>query len=160
MIVSVPAPPPMLASPPPCPACNSTAVARISASRRRMPMRIPYMRRARYLSDGGAHKLDPHLGIERRAADQHAVELLFGEQFHGVLHVDTAAVQHPCFLRLALFEPRADRTVNFGGVPRRRIPARPDGADRFSCRSRSQRPPRIPPEGKTTPGGSAEVDTR
>src|SRR5207247_442371 len=93
MIVSVPAPPPMLASPPPCPACNSTAVARISASRRRMPMRIPYMRGARYLRDGGAHKLDPHLGIERRAADQHAVELLFGEQFHGVLDVDTAAVQ-------------------------------------------------------------------
>src|SRR6266496_1539841 len=75
MMVSVPAPPPMEASPPPCPACSNTATARISESRIRMPTRIPYMRGARYLGYGGAHKLRPASGVERRAADQHAIEL-------------------------------------------------------------------------------------
>jgi len=85
MIVSVPAPPPMVASPPPCPAWSSTAVARISASRIRMATRIPYMRGASYLGHGGAHKLCPAAGIERRSADEHAVQLLLREELGGVL---------------------------------------------------------------------------
>src|SRR5262245_29708502 len=80
MIVPVPGPPPMAASPPPGPACNSTAVARISESSSRMPMRIPYMRGARYLGDGGAHKLRPAARLERGATDEHAVQLQLGEQ--------------------------------------------------------------------------------
>src|SRR5437667_7464358 len=79
MIVSVPAPPPIVASPPPCPACNSTAVARISASRIRIATRIPYMRGARYLGDGGAHKLAPAFGIERCAADENAIQFGLGQ---------------------------------------------------------------------------------
>src|SRR5467141_5047839 len=94
MIVSVPAPPPMLASPPPCPACNSTAVARISESRIRMPTRIPYMRGARYLGYGGAHKLRPAAGIERRSAHQHAVQLGLGQKLGGILWIHAAAIEN------------------------------------------------------------------
>src|SRR5206468_3452398 len=93
MIVSVPAPPPMVASPPPCPACNSTAVARISESRIRIPTRIPYMRGARYLGDGGAHKLRPGARVERRSADQDAVQLRLCQQLGGILQVHAAAIQ-------------------------------------------------------------------
>src|SRR6266487_3965643 len=75
MMVSVPAPPPSDASPPPCPACSRTAVARISESRMRMERRILYMRGARYLVRAGPHKLGPARGVERRATHQHAVEL-------------------------------------------------------------------------------------
>src|SRR2546421_13084280 len=85
MIVSVPAPPPMVASPPPCPACSSTAVARISESRIRKPTRIPYMRGARYLGYGGAHKLGPAAGIERCSPDQNAVQLRFCQQLGDIL---------------------------------------------------------------------------
>src|SRR3981081_2163992 len=94
MTVSVPAPPPMVASPPPCPACNSTAVARISESRIRMPTRIPCSRRARDRGYGGANKLRPAAGIERCAAHQHAIQLGLRQQLGGVLQIDAAAVEN------------------------------------------------------------------
>src|SRR5437899_486261 len=131
MIVSVPAPPPMLASPPPCPACNSTAVARISESRMRMPTRIPYMRGARYLGYSGAHKLGPRQRIERRAPDQHTVELLLGQQLGGVLQIDAATVQNSCVRGPVLLQPRPDCGMHRCGIARRRVPARPNRPHRF-----------------------------
>src|ERR1041385_4497495 len=133
MIVSVPAPPPMVASPPPCPACSSTATARISESRIRMPTRIPYMRGARYLGCGRTHKLRPGTRIERRAADEDAVQLVFRQQLGGVLQVHAATVQghvgrggHPL-----LFQPAANGLVHLGGILGSRVAAGADCPDRF-----------------------------
>src|SRR5436190_1172101 len=128
MIVSVPAPPPMEARPPPCPACNSTAVASISASRMRIPIRIPYMRRARYLGDGGAHKLRPVARVQRRAADQHAVQLVLGQQLRGVLQVHAAAVENHERRggNRVVFQPAANRPVDLRGVLRRGVSSRAD----------------------------------
>src|SRR5262245_53590874 len=124
MIVSVPAPPPMDASPPPCPACSSTAVARIRASRMRIPTRIPYMRRARYLRNGSAHKLRPVARVERCAADQYAVQLVLGEQLRGVLQVHAAAIEYDVGSgrHRMVFQPAANRPMHLcrvlgSGVP-------------------------------------------
>src|SRR5438045_2609555 len=132
MTVSVPAPPPRPASPPPCPAWSSTAVARISESRMRIPTRIPYMRGARYLGYGRAHKLRPASGLERCATDQHAVQLVFGEQLGDVFQTDRAAVEdHEGRGGDGVVgQPSANRPVDFGGVLWRRIASgtdRPDG---------------------------------
>src|SRR6266576_971185 len=118
MIVSVPAPPPLVARPTPCPACNSTAVVRISESRIKMTTRTVYMRGARYLGDGGAHKLRPTAGIERRPADQHAIQLVLGQQLGGILQIDAAAIKnHERDDRRSIaFQPDADGAVHFGGV--------------------------------------------
>src|SRR3989441_7588313 len=120
MIVSVPAPPPMVASPPPCPACSSTAVARISESRIRKPTRIPYMRGARYLGYGGAHKLGPAAGIERCSPDQNAVQLRFCQQLGDILQVHAAAVQNQESRsgRDVLFQPRAKGPWYLGAILR------------------------------------------
>src|SRR5688500_14394202 len=107
MIVSVPAPPPIVASPPPCPAWSSTAVARI-----RTTTRIVYMRGARYLGYAGAHKFGPAVRVERRATDQHAVQLALGEQVGGVLQIDASPVQDPGLSRLPVLEPAANRAVH------------------------------------------------
>src|SRR5205807_4613182 len=128
MIVSVPAPPPMLASPPPCPACSSTAVARIKESRIRMPTRIPYMRGARYLGRGGAHKLCPAAGIERGSAHQHAVELVLRQQLGGILQVHAAAIENEKWGddRRMVFQPATNCAVHFGGVLRGGVASRTD----------------------------------
>src|SRR5437762_12009217 len=94
MIVSVPAPPPMVARPPPCPACNSTAVVRISESRIRMATRTVYMRGARYIGDRGAHKLRPTARIERRPADQRALQLGLGQPLGGIRQIDARAMKN------------------------------------------------------------------
>src|SRR2546425_1129073 len=127
-MVSVPAPPPMVASPPPCPACNSTAVARITESRIRMPTRIPYMRGARCLGGGGAHKLRPAAGIERRSPHQHAVQLVFRQQFGSILRVHGAAIEdHKRRGRHGVvFQPASYGPMHFGGVFGRRVAASPD----------------------------------
>src|SRR5882672_3416116 len=129
MIVSVPAPPPMVARPPPCPACNSTAVVRISESRIRMATRTVYMRGARYLGDGGAHKLRPTAGIERRPADQYAIQFGLGQQLGGVFQIDAAAIKNHerDDRRRIAFQPAADCAVDFGGVLWGRVAS---GADR------------------------------
>src|SRR6266446_1352646 len=127
MIVSVPAPPPMVASPPPCPACNSTAVARISESRIRIPTRMPYMRGARYLGYARAHKLGPASGIERCAADEHAIQFRLGQKFGGVLQIDAATIQDSRLYCAVMLEPRSNRGVHRCGIARRRVPA---GANR------------------------------
>src|SRR6266566_5772086 len=135
MMVSVPAPPPMVASPPPCPACNSTAVARINESRIRIPTKIPYMRGARYLGCGAAHKLRPGAGIERRAAHQHTVQLVLGKKLGGVLQVHAAAVQDhvrrggDCLL----LQPASNGLVHFGSILWRRVTTRTDCPDGFVC---------------------------
>src|SRR5712664_960231 len=123
MIVSVPAPPPMLASPPPCPACNSTAVARISESRIRMPTRIPYMRGARYLGDGGAHKLRPATWIERRSADEHTVQLRLCQQLSRIFQVHAAAIENEKRRDggSIVLQPTTNCAVHFGGVLWRRV---------------------------------------
>src|SRR5882762_2066209 len=128
MIVSVPAPPPMVASPPPCPACNSTAVARINESRIRMPTRIPYMRGARYLGYGGAHKLRPGAWIERRAAYQHTVQLVLRQKLGGILQADGAAIEdHKRRCRDGvLSQPASYGPMHFGGIFGRRVAASPD----------------------------------
>src|SRR5712671_1315118 len=129
MIVSVPAPPPIVASPPPCPACNSTAMMRISASRIRMPTRIPYMRGARYLGYGGAHKLGPAAGIERCSAHQHTVQLRFRQELGGILQVHAAAVenQERCRARRVGLQPAANGAVHVGRVFRCGVASGTDG---------------------------------
>src|SRR5256714_456451 len=133
MIVSVPAPPPMLASPPPCPAWSNTAVARIKESRIRMPTRIPYMRGARYLGRGGAHKLCPAAGIERRSAHQHAIELVLCQQLGGILQVHAAAVENEKWGddRRIVLQPATNCAVHFGGVLRRGVASRADCPNRL-----------------------------
>src|SRR5258708_2609038 len=133
MIVSVPAPPPMEASPPPCPACSSTATARITESRIRMPTRIPYMRGARYLGHGGAHKLRPAAGIERCSANEHAVQFVLRQELGGVLWVHAAAIENHERRgrdRVGL-EPRPNGPVYVCGVRGRRVAAGADCPDRF-----------------------------
>src|SRR5258706_440181 len=133
MMVSVPAPPPMEASPPPCPACSNTATARISESRIRMPTRIPYMRGARYLGCGGAHKLRPASGVERRAAYQHAIQLVLRQELGGVLQVHAPTIENHERRGgdRAGLEPLPDGPVNFGGILGRRVAAGADRPDRF-----------------------------
>src|SRR6267378_587181 len=123
MIVSVPAPPPMVASPPPCPACNSTAMARTSESRIRIPTRIPYMRGARYLGCGGAHKLRPGTGIERRSAHQHAIQLGLCQELGGILQIDAAAIENQKRGDggSIVLQPATNRAVHLGGVPCRSV---------------------------------------
>src|ERR1700752_1077525 len=133
MIVSVPAPPPSVESPPPCPACSSTALARISESRIRMTTRIVYMRGARYLGYGGAHKLRPVAWVERRSSDQHAIQLVLGKELGDVLQVDAAAVENDvgCRCHGVLLQPGANRVVDFGRVLGGRVASGPDGPHGF-----------------------------
>src|SRR4030088_1730763 len=118
MIVSVPAPPPMVASQPPCPACNSTAMARMTESRIRMPTRIPYMRGARYLGHDGAHKLRPAARIERRSAHEDAIQFGLCQELGGILQVDAAAIENHerGDGRGVLLALSSNGAVHFGGV--------------------------------------------
>src|SRR5467141_403942 len=133
MIVSVAAAPPKVASPPPCPACNSTAMARISESRIRMPTRIPYMRGARYLGYGGAHKLRPATGIERRSADQHAIQFGLCEKLGGIFQVDAPTIKN--HKRgdggRAVLQPATNYVMHFGGVLWSRVASSTDCPNGF-----------------------------
>src|SRR2546421_4822540 len=124
MTVSGPAPPPIVASPPPCPAWSNTAVARMNESRIRMMTKIVYMRGARYLRRRGAPKLEPTARIEGRAAHQYAVQLPFRQQLGGVFCGDAAAVQNSDRPRFPIREPRPDRAMDLRGILRCRIAAR------------------------------------
>src|SRR5437763_154007 len=98
----------------------------------RIPTRIPYMRGARYLGYGRAHKLRPAAGLERCATNQHTVQLVFGEQLADVFQIDRAAVEdHEGRGGDGVVgQPSANRPVDFGGVLWRRIASgtdRPDG---------------------------------
>src|SRR5437667_10695190 len=96
MNISVPDPPPSEAKPPPCPACNSTAMARTNASSSRMAIStLETMRQVRYSARGGLHKLGPALGIEGRATDDHAVVLRLGQAPRDVLQAHAAARHDP-----------------------------------------------------------------
>src|ERR1700694_388956 len=152
MIVSVPAPPPSDARPPPCPAWSSTAAARISASRMRMLTRTVYMRGARYLGCGGPHKIGPCLRIERRAADEQSVDLGLGEALCGALQVDAAPVQNPDDGRGALLEPGANDPVHVGRILRRGVAARPDRPDRLRRGWGAGSPPAPPPRRRAPAG--------
>src|SRR5205085_6866082 len=90
MTCSVPAPPPSDANPPPCPACSSTAVVRINASRAKKNSSRLYIAPGNYLRGAGLHKLRPAVRIERRSAHQHAVQLAFREQLGDVRRVHAA----------------------------------------------------------------------
>src|SRR3989442_12010084 len=93
--ISVRARPPGDASPPPCPACNSTAMARMNESSSRTAIRIvETMRQVSYSARGGLHKLRPALRIEGCAADEHAVELPLGEELCDVLQAHAPPI-HP-----------------------------------------------------------------
>src|SRR5437879_5526573 len=101
MNISVPDPPPSEAKPPPCPACNSTAMARTNESSSRMAIRIlETMRQVSYSARGGLHKLGPALRIEGRAADEHAVELRLGEELRDVLQDNAVAIHEPLLCRV------------------------------------------------------------
>src|SRR2546428_1931061 len=128
----VPAPPPSEAKPPPCPACNSTAMARTNESSSRMAIRIlETMRHVSYSARGGLHKLGPALGIEGRATDEHAVELRLGEEFRDVLQAHAAAIYDPRLARAVRGQPGADLPMHQCGVLRGRVAARPDRPDRL-----------------------------
>src|SRR2546430_12480832 len=155
MTVSVPAPPPIVASPPPCPAWSNTAVARMNESRIRMMTKIVYMRGARYLCRRGAHKLEPTARIEGRAAHQYAVQLPLRQQLGGVFCRDAAAVQNSDRPRFPIREPRPDRAMDRRGILRCRIAARAncphrlvgDGHVRWHARSqRRVQPAWHPPQ--------------
>src|SRR2546429_7490994 len=108
MTVSVPAPPPIVASPPPCPAWSNTAVARMNESRIRMMTKIVYMRGARNLRRRGVHKLEPAARIERRAAHQYAVQLPLRQQLGGDSCRHAPALQNSDRPRFSIREPRPD----------------------------------------------------
>src|SRR5687767_1019920 len=131
MIVSVPAPPPMDASPPPCPAWSNTAAARTSASSSRITMRNVYMRGARYLCRAGAHKLGPGMRIERRSPHQDAVNFGLGEQVSGVLETHTSTVQDGRDLGAAVGQPATDRHMDLGSVLGGRVFSRADCPNRL-----------------------------
>src|SRR5256712_4590274 len=126
MNIPVPAPPPSEAKPPPCPACNSTAMARTNESSSRMAIRIlETMRQVSYSARGGLHKLGPALGIEGRATDEHAVELRLGDDLRDVLHAHAAALHDPRPARGLRGQPGADLPMHQCGVLRGRVAARP-----------------------------------
>src|SRR3989442_953756 len=131
MNISVPDPPPSEAKPPPCPACNSTAMARTNESSSRMAIRIlETMRQVSYSARGGLHKLGPALGIEGRATDEHAVELRLGEEFRDVLQAHAAAIYDPRLARAVRGQPGADLPMHQCGVLRGRVAARLGGGGR------------------------------
>src|SRR5207244_7464998 len=131
MNCSVPAPPPSDANPPPCPACSMTAVVRINASRAKRNSSRLYIAPGNYLRGAGLHKLRPALGIERRSAHQHAVQLAFGEQLGDVLRVHAAAVQDARTGGAAPPEPGADLPMHRRGVARRGVAPGPDRPHRL-----------------------------
>src|SRR2546422_5059887 len=130
--ISVPAPPPREASPPPCPACSSTETARISeSSRMMMTSTVNIGRRRKYLAGCRPHKRAPGLRIERGAAHQHAVQLPLGEQLGGILEVDAPAVEDPARFRPARGEPAANLAMHLGGIRWRGVLPSADRPDRL-----------------------------
>src|SRR2546428_6919301 len=111
---SVRGPPRGAASPPPCPACSSTAMVRISASSSRTNFKRVNMPRGKYLARAGPHKRGPVRRVERRAAHQHTVELRLGQQRRGVLEVHTAPVENPRGGDPTVRPPAADSLMAHG----------------------------------------------
>src|SRR2546430_8689676 len=72
--------------------------------------------------------------MERRTADEHAVELRFREQLGDVLEIHAAAVQDAGLRHAAGGEPAANLAVHLGGVPGRGILAGADRPHRLVCR--------------------------
>src|SRR2546423_9514881 len=150
MNCSVPAPPPSDANPPPCPAWSSTAVVRINASRAKMNSSRLYIAPGNYLRGARLHKLPPAIGIERRSAHQHAIQLALREQLADILRVDAATVQDPGSRGAASRKPGADLPMHGRGIARGGVPPGADRPDRLGPDQRGGE--RRPPPG---PGSAA-----
>src|SRR3989442_13981678 len=82
-----------------------------------------------------SHDSNKSRRVQARAADQRAVDLGLGHELVDVLGLDAAAVEDPDalgdLLRPELREQTAQIPVDFAGLARCRVDARPDGPDRL-----------------------------